>query len=66
MQEPLNIEESLSAVSSHTRFSTHSHELDSVLGGGLTRNSVVLISGEPGIGKVNIIITSCFLCKKIR
>jgi DNA repair protein RadA/Sms len=33
------------------RFSTNSAELDRVLGGGLVDGSVVLIGGDPGIGK---------------
>ncbi|MBP6981687.1 DNA repair protein RadA [Candidatus Gracilibacteria bacterium] len=34
-----------------SRLSSTSGELDSVLGGGLTPGSLVLLSGEPGIGK---------------
>ena len=34
-----------------SRLTSTSTELDSVLGGGLTRGSLVLLSGEPGIGK---------------
>ncbi|MGP1569422.1 MAG: DNA repair protein RadA [Eubacteriales bacterium] len=38
------------------RFDTGIGELNRVLGGGLVRGSLVLISGEPGIGKSTIII----------
>lgn len=40
----------------HKRLSTGIGELDRVLGGGLVRGSLVLISGEPGIGKSTIIM----------
>lgn len=38
------------------RFSTDSQELDRVLGGGLVEGSVVLIGGDPGIGKSTILL----------
>lgn len=43
-------------TSEYKRTSTHIGELDRVLGGGLVKGSLVLISGEPGIGKSTIII----------
>lgn len=39
-----------------TRFSTGLNELDRVLGGGLVFGSVVLIGGDPGIGKSTILL----------
>jgi DNA repair protein RadA/Sms len=49
---------SLSTVKPHAepRFETGSTELDRVLGGGLTRASVVLIGGDPGIGKSTLLL----------
>jgi len=38
------------------RFSTEIEELDRVLGGGLVRGSVVLLGGDPGIGKSTILL----------
>lgn len=38
------------------RSSSHSPELDRVLGGGLVDGSVVLIGGDPGIGKSTLLI----------
>lgn len=38
------------------RFSAGMSELDRVLGGGLVRGSVVLIGGDPGIGKSTILL----------
>jgi len=50
----------------HTiRFSTGLNELDRVLGGGLVVGSVVLIGGDPGIGKSTILLqTMTFLANK--
>ncbi|HPP67925.1 MAG TPA: DNA repair protein RadA [Clostridiales bacterium] len=41
------------------RFKTGSPELDRVLGGGLVKGSVVLLCGEPGIGKSTILLQTC-------
>ena len=41
------------------RFSTGMEEFDRVLGGGLVLGSLVLISGDPGIGKSTIVLRSC-------
>src|SRR5438105_1863234 len=38
------------------RFSTHLNELDRVLGGGVVAGSVVLIGGDPGIGKSTLVL----------
>ncbi|PIV33727.1 MAG: DNA repair protein RadA [Lysobacterales bacterium CG02_land_8_20_14_3_00_62_12] len=48
----------LAAVSAaeEVRLSTHNGELDRVLGGGLVKGSVVLIGGEPGIGKSTLLL----------
>ncbi len=43
-------------TSSTPRFSTEIEELDRVLGGGLVRGSVVLLGGDPGIGKSTILL----------
>ncbi len=48
------------------RFSTASSELDRVLGGGLVDGSVVLIGGDPGIGKSTILLQAlCNLAKSM-
>ena len=41
---------------SYMRFDTGMEELDRVLGGGLVHGSVVLLSGEPGIGKSTLLM----------
>ena len=41
------------------RFSTGLKELDRVLGGGLVKGSVLLIGGEPGIGKSTLLMQIC-------
>ena len=43
-------------VSDYMRAETGLSELDRVLGGGLVNGSVVLLSGEPGIGKSTLLI----------
>ncbi|AKI96872.1 DNA repair protein RadA [Kosmotoga pacifica] len=40
----------------HMRFSTGMTEIDRVLGGGVVPGSVVLVSGEPGIGKSTLML----------
>ena len=47
------------------RFTTASVELDRVLGGGLVEGSVVLIGGDPGIGKSTILLqTLCSVAQR--
>ena len=41
------------------RYHTGLSELDRVLGGGLVKGSLVLISGDPGIGKSTILLQIC-------
>lgn len=41
---------------SEERLGTINHELDRVLGGGLVKGSVVLLGGEPGIGKSTLLL----------
>ena len=41
------------------RFPTGMGELDRVLGGGLVKGSLVLISGDPGIGKSTLLLQMC-------
>lgn len=41
------------------RFSTEIKELDRVLGGGIVRGSLVLVGGDPGIGKSTLLLQVC-------
>jgi DNA repair protein RadA/Sms len=43
-------------AASTERLSTGMQELDRVLGGGLVRGSVVLLAGEPGVGKSTLLL----------
>ncbi len=46
-------------ISDEQRFITNIRELDRVLGGGIVKGSVVLLSGDPGIGKSTILLQIC-------
>lgn len=50
------------AAKAETRIGTGISELDRVLGGGLVIGSVVLIGGDPGIGKSTLLLQSMALC----
>ncbi len=41
------------------RYHTGLHELDRVLGGGIVKGAVMLVSGDPGIGKSTIMLQVC-------
>lgn len=47
------------SVEDEHRFVTNISELDRVLGGGIVKGSVVLLSGDPGIGKSTILLQIC-------
>ena len=47
------------SCSDEPRFVTGISELDRVLGGGIVKGSVVLLSGDPGIGKSTILLQIC-------
>ena len=57
----VNYAEKLSSleIADYIRMKTGLGELDRVLGGGLVKGSVVLISGEPGIGKSTLLLQIC-------
>ncbi len=44
---------------SGVRYKTGLNELDRVLGGGIVKGSLVLLSGDPGIGKSTILLQIC-------
>ena len=47
-----------------TRISTGVDELDRVLGGGLVPASLVLVGGEPGVGKSTLLLTALGACRR--
>lgn len=48
------------------RTSTGISELDRVLGGGIVKGSLVLIGGEPGIGKSTLILQLCYKIAELK
>lgn len=46
-------------IEKYSRYKTGYEELDRVLGGGLVQGSLVLLGGEPGIGKSTLILQIC-------
>jgi DNA repair protein RadA/Sms len=54
LSEPLALNEI--QTSDEDRFATQIKELDRVLGGGIVAGSVVLIGGDPGIGKSTLVL----------
>lgn len=56
-EEPTSILKVTTADES--RIKTHIGELDRVLGGGIVKGSLVLVGGDPGIGKSTILLQMC-------
>ncbi|MGL4412413.1 MAG: DNA repair protein RadA [Bacteroidales bacterium] len=54
------------SVSAEVRLDMQDEELNRVLGGGLVKGSVVLLGGEPGIGKSTLILQSILKLKGIK
>jgi len=62
---PVSINEISTAE--EARYHTGLSELDRVLGGGIVKGSLILISGEPGIGKSTILLQICeYLGKNLK
>lgn len=61
--KPVNIRDTPSE-SNAIRFSTEISEFDRVLGGGIVTGSLVLIGGEPGIGKSTLLLQMAIKLKK--
>ena len=53
--QKLNSDEAKETIRTSTGF----EELDRVLGGGLVKGSLILLGGEPGIGKSTLILQLC-------
>src|SRR5262245_2968796 len=49
------------AIEAHARISTGIGEFDRVLGGGIVPGSLVLLGGEPGIGKSTLLLQAAAL-----
>ncbi|MFH1160345.1 MAG: DNA repair protein RadA [bacterium] len=54
------------AVDTEQRIDLKDQELNRVLGGGLVPGSVVLIGGEPGIGKSTLLLQVALHCKSLK
>lgn len=63
--KPVSITE-ISTKDEH-RYVTEISELDRVLGGGIVKGSLILLSGDPGIGKSTILLQICRkLCENLK
>ena len=56
-EKPLRLSEI--ALKDEERMSTHMHELNRVLGGGIVPGSLILVGGDPGIGKSTLLLQVC-------
>ena len=54
---PVQIQEI--STSDEIRYQTGSKELDRVMGGGIVKGSLILLGGDPGIGKSTILLQIC-------
>ena len=50
----------------HARVSSGMEEFDRVLGGGIVPGSLILIGGDPGIGKSTILLQVCLITRRFR
>ncbi len=48
------------------RYVTHDAELNRVLGGGIVEGSVILVAGEPGIGKSTLFLQACLELNQLK
>ncbi|MDO5423909.1 MAG: DNA repair protein RadA [Eubacteriales bacterium] len=62
IEAPAPVKLSGIAAESNLRVSTQMKELDRVLGGGIVPGSLVLVGGDPGIGKSTLLLQ---VCKKL-
>ncbi len=46
-------------IEEEERYGTGINELDRVLGGGIVKGSIVLVGGDPGIGKSTLLLQVC-------
>ena len=56
-ESPVSINEI--STTDETRYLTGNNELDRVLGGGIVKGSLILLGGDPGIGKSTILLQIC-------
>ncbi len=65
ISRPVSLQEI--STTDEERYYTGLTELDRVLGGGIVKGSLILISGEPGIGKSTILLQICeYLGRRLR
>ncbi len=63
LHRPMRIDEI--SAEEEARYHTGLSEFDRVLGGGIVKGSLILIGGDPGIGKSTILLQICGFLGKI-
>lgn len=59
VKEPISISINDIKIDDEQRYSTGIKEMDRVLGGGIVEGSLILVGGDPGIGKSTLLLQIC-------
>lgn len=54
--KPIKVSEAVQESAAHTRITSGNTEIDQLLGGGIVDGAVILLAGQPGIGKSTLLL----------